>query len=118
MWAWDDPQSFATGILDDITYDWIPLLQRTVETGGEPIVADEILIERAYALAHQHTDIPVCSTGTAGFAGLMQAPPSRTGASAAEALSAGEAGASTATSFPETSFPERVVLLFTGIDRT
>ncbi len=96
MWAWDDPQSFATGILDDITYDWIPLLQRTVETGGEPIVAEEALIERAYALAHEHTDIPVCSTGTAGFAGLMQAPPSRT----------------------SSGFPERVVLLFTGIDRT
>lgn len=92
MWPWEgEPKSLATGILDDVTYDWLPLLQLTRETGGEPIVAPESLIEQAYALAHTHTDIPVCSTGTAGLAGLMHAPP-RSG--------------------------ERVVLLFTGIDRT
>lgn len=96
MFAWDDPQSFATGILDDVTYDWIPLLQRTLETGGSPIVADETRIREAYALAHGHTDIPVCSTGAAGLAGLMQASPR---------------AASSDTR-------ERVVLLFTGIDRS
>ncbi len=92
MWAWEnEPHSLATGILDDVTYDWIPLLQRTHESGGEPIVAPEPFVEQAYALAHQHTNIPVCATGTAGFAGLMHAPPTTR---------------------------ERVVLLFTGIDRT
>ena len=95
MWAWDDPQSFATGILDDITYDWLPLLQRTHETGGEPIVSSEALIVSAYEMAHQHTAVPVCSTGSAGFAGLMAAPPKQ---------SEGE--------------PERVAVLFTGIDRS
>ncbi len=90
MTAWEDPQSFATGILDDITYDWIPLLKQTRLTGGEPIVAPESLIVEAYNLAHAYTDIPVCPTGTAGFAGLIHQPPSQR---------------------------ERVALLFTGLDR-
>ncbi len=91
MWAWDNPESFATGILDDVTYDWLPLLRRTHETGGEPVVAPETLIVSAYDLAHAHTDVPVCSTGASGFAGLMTAPPKS---------------------------KERVGVLFTGIDRT
>lgn len=91
MWAWDNPQSFATGILDDITYDWQPLLHRTHETGGEPIVAPETLVRRSYDMAHEHTDIPVCPTGASGLAGLLASPPAVDG--------------------------ERVVLLFTGIDR-
>ncbi len=90
MTPWEDPQSFATGILDDITYDWIPLLKQTRRTGGEPIVAPESLIVDAYNLAHTYTDVPVCSTGTAGLAGLLHEPPSRR---------------------------ERVALLFTGLDR-
>jgi len=91
MTPWDDPQSFATGILDDVTYDWIPLLQRTRETGGHPIVAPESLVEQAYALAHAHTDVNVCPTGTAGFAGLLAEPAPSS---------------------------EHVVVLFTGIDRS
>ena len=91
MWPWDDPHSLATGILDDVTYDWLPLLRRTRATGGEPVVAPEADIERAYALAHEYTDIDVCSTGAAGFAGLLASPPTHR---------------------------ERVVVLFTGIDRT
>ncbi len=91
MWPWDDPQSYATGILDDITYDWQPLLQRTKATGGEPIVAPEAFVVEAHGLAHEHTNIPVCSTGAAGLAGLMAEPPKAS---------------------------ERVALLFTGIDRT
>ena len=96
MWPWDDPSSFATGILDDITYDWLPLLKRTHATGGEPIVSPESNIVKAYEFAHAYTDIPVCSTGAAGLAGLMTNPPPRT----------------------STGFKERVVLLFTGIDRS
>ncbi len=91
MTPWEDPHSFATGILDDITYDWVPLLQNTHASGGHPIVAPEALIERAYALAHEHTDVNVCSTGTAGFAGLLTEP---------------------------APADERVVVLFTGIDRS
>ena len=91
MWPWEDPHSLATGILDDVTYDWLPLIRQTRASGGEPIVAAEPLVERAYELAHQFTDIPVCSTGTAGFAGLLASPP------------------------PE---HQRVAVLFTGIDRS
>lgn len=91
MTPWQDPQSFATGILDDITYDWIPLLQRTQASGGHPIVATEAAIVEAYSLAHEVTDINVCSTGTAGLAGLMEHPPTSR---------------------------EHVCVLFTGIDRS
>ncbi len=90
MFPWESPDSFATGILDDITYDWLPLLQRTRESGGEPIVASEWAIVRAYDMAHEFTDVPVCATGAAGFGGLLEAPPSER---------------------------ERVGVLFTGIDR-
>lgn len=91
MWPWDDPHSLATGILDDVTHDWLPVLRRTHASGGEPVVAPETEIVRAYALAHEHTDIDVCATGAAGFAGLLTSPPAQR---------------------------ERVVVLFTGIDRT
>ena len=90
MTPWENPESFATGILDDITYDWIPLLRRTIDSGGHPIVATEENIKRAYTLAHEHTEINVCSTGSAGLAGLLTEP---------------------------VSSNEHVVVLFTGIDR-
>ena len=85
-----EPTSIATGILDDVTYDWQPLLKRTKESGGHPIVVPEQLIEGAYSLAQSTTGLSVSATGTAGFAGLLQEPP--TGR-------------------------ERVAVLFTGIDR-
>ncbi|MGI9605675.1 MAG: PLP-dependent lyase/thiolase [Acidimicrobiales bacterium] len=92
MWPWEDePRSLATGILDDVTYDWLPLLKRTRASGGEPVVAPESLVVHAYAMAHQHTDVPVCATGSSGLAGLLAQPPVER---------------------------EHVVLLFTGIDRS
>lgn len=91
MWAWDDPHSFATGILDDVTYDWLPLLRQTHASGGHPIVAAEPVIRSAWDIARARTDVPVCSTGTAGFAGLLTEPPA--------------AG-------------EHAVVVFTGVDRT
>jgi threonine synthase len=91
MWPWEDePHSLATGILDDVTYDWLPLLRRTRETGGEPIVVAESFVEQAYAMAHQHTSIPVCATGSSGLAGALSIPPSS----------------------------PRTILVFSGIDRT
>lgn len=91
MTPWQDPHSLATGILDDITYDWVPLLQLTRERGGRPIVAPESLIEKAYSLAHAHTEVDVCATGTAGFAGVLTEP---------------------------APTDEHVVVLFTGVDRS
>jgi threonine synthase len=76
MWPWEtEPASAASGILDDVTYDWLPLLARTHATGGEPIVAPEATIVRAHQLATGATDIPVSATGSAGLAGLLTAPP-------------------------------------------
>lgn len=75
MWPWEaEPASLATGILDDVAYDWLPLLQRTVATGGHPIVAPESQIVRAFELGRSETTVPVCSTGTAGLAGLLSEP--------------------------------------------
>jgi threonine synthase len=91
MWPWDtEPISAASGILDDVTYDWMPLLVRTRETGGEPIVADEATIVRAHELATTVTGLPVSVTGTAGFAGLLTSPPAK---------------------------GSRVAVLFTGVER-
>ncbi len=67
----DEPVSYATGILDDITYDWIPLIGAIVRSGGFPIVAAEADLELAHRLAHTHTDIEVCPTGAAGLGGLL-----------------------------------------------
>jgi len=92
MWPWDDePTSIATGILDDVTYDWLALLDRTRASDGEPIVAPEQTVTRAWDLARAHTDIPVSPTGSAGLAGLITDPPPTTG---------------------------RTALLFTGLDRS
>lgn len=75
MWPWDEPSSAATGILDDITYDWLPLARQTLRSGGEPVVASESAILEAGALARAHTDFDVSFTGTAGLAGLLAARP-------------------------------------------
>jgi threonine synthase len=75
MWPWEDePSSAATGILDDVTYDWLPLIARTRATGGEPIVASEATILRAHELA-KATGIAVSATGSAGLAGPLTSPP-------------------------------------------
>lgn len=75
MWPWEDePASLATGILDDVAYDWLPLLRQTRLSGGCPLVAPESQIVRAFELGRSETAVPVCSTGTAGLAGLMSEP--------------------------------------------
>ena len=72
MWPWDDePHSFADGILDDETYDWIGVLEGMATTGGSPVVAGEDLVVRAHELAREHTSINVSPTGSAGLAGVL-----------------------------------------------
>ncbi len=72
MWPWEDePHSAATGILDDVTYDWLPLLQRTHASGGHPLVVAEELIVGANDSARSETSIVVSTTGSAGLAGLL-----------------------------------------------
>ena len=96
MWPWENPHSYATGILDDVTYDWLPLLKATLASGGEPIVVPEALMVQAHEMAKAETGVPVCATGVAGLAGLLHQP-----------FQQDKAGSK-----------PRVALLFTGIDRT
>lgn len=72
MWAWEtEPVSIATGILDDITYDWIPVVEAMVRTGGWPVIVAEHTIANCHQVAHEVTGIPVCTTGVSGLAGLV-----------------------------------------------
>ncbi|MCU0538697.1 MAG: pyridoxal-phosphate dependent enzyme [Desulfobacterales bacterium] len=74
MWPWDGPapQSLAHGILDDVTYDWYALLKAVLRSGGGAEILREESIRAAHRLSRSHTGIPVCPTGAAGLAGLIQ----------------------------------------------
>ena len=52
MWAWDGPSSVASGILDDVTHDWLTVIDGTRRSGGQPIVVPESQIERAGFVVH------------------------------------------------------------------
>jgi threonine synthase len=96
MWAWEhEPVSVATGILDDLTHDWLPVAEAMLRTGGHSVVVDEATLRAANDLARTTTDIAVDHTGTAGLAGLMQ-------------MVADD---------PDPWRDKRVVVLFTGEDR-
>ena len=72
MWPWEHVgRSAADGILDDETYDWIPVVRAMGEGNGSPIVVGEDLVLRANDLARRTTGINVSHTGTAGLAGLL-----------------------------------------------
>jgi threonine synthase len=90
-----EPKSLASGILDDETYDWLAVVRAMSETGGGPVVVPEETLVRAHEIGRATTSIAVDATGTAGLAGC---------------LALAEAGRLPAT--------ERVVVLFTGSDRT
>ena len=70
MRPWPEPHSLADGILDDETYDWISVIRAMVESGGQPIVVSEPLIEEAHHLATA-AGYHVSPTGSAGLAGLL-----------------------------------------------
>lgn len=72
MWPWEDVgSSKATGILDDMTYDWVPVMDAMIESQGAAHVVPESLIEESQRLAASLTDIPADHTGTAGMAALL-----------------------------------------------
>ena len=93
MRPWDQPHSAATGILDDVTYDWLTIVDALLRYGGEPVVASEQSITRAHELATS-IGAPVSPTGSAGLAGLITM------------LANGNA----------TSATEGVAVLFTGVN--
>lgn len=95
MWPWEEePKSVAEGILDDETYDWLPIVRGMLLSGGSPLVVDEATLDHAHRLARETTRIHASHTGTAGLAGLL-------------ALARGGAALGKA---------ERVCVLFTGIE--
>lgn len=72
MWPWEPVgTSAATGILDDVTYDWQTVVGPMVDSGGWPILVSEEQIDEANALGRTHTGIDVDPTGTAGLAGIL-----------------------------------------------
>ena len=98
MRAWEkEPVSYASGILDDITYDWVDIVEGMLASGGWPLVSSEDDLRRAHQLAHQYTDIDVCPTGASGLGGLLSLT-TVSGDSGSAGVSPGE----------------RVAVLFTG----
>jgi threonine synthase len=72
MWPWEHVgNSAADGILDDETYDWIPVVRAMNEGNGGPIVVTEDQVHQANDLARATTQINASHTGTAGLAGLL-----------------------------------------------
>jgi len=74
MWPWEgEPTSQADGILDDETYDWIPVVRAMSESRGAPLVVTEAQVLEANELGCRTTGIDASHTGTAGLAGLLAA---------------------------------------------
>lgn len=74
MWPWEHVgESAADGILDDETYDWIPVVRAMGDGNGSPIVASEAQVLHANELGRSTTGIDASYTGTAGLAGLIAA---------------------------------------------
>ena len=74
MWPWEHVgSSAADGILDDETYDWIPVVRAMAEDRGSPIVVTESHVLEANELGRTKTGIDASHTGTAGLAGLLAA---------------------------------------------
>ena len=73
MWPWEEPShSVADAILDDETYDWLPLISAMLESGGYPVVASEERLVEANRLALEATEISVSVSGSAGLAGALE----------------------------------------------
>ena len=129
MTPWEtEPVSYATGILDDVAYDWTAVVEAMLRSGGHPVTASEDDLRQAHRLARLHTGIDVCPTGAAGLGGLLALLAAGPGAgSSADVGGAGltDSPASTgpaaaagvvgpASGGPVIKPGERVAVLFTG----
>ena len=72
MVTWDGPTSAASGILDDVTYDWLGVTRALLMTGGGSIVAAEQDVLDAHSLIAK-AGFDADHTGSAGYAGLIAA---------------------------------------------
>ncbi len=70
MYPWTDPSSAATGILDDVTYDWLGVARSLLMTDGQSVVATEDDIVDAN-LRVRSAGFDADHTGSAGYAGLL-----------------------------------------------
>ena len=129
MTPWEtEPVSYATGILDDVAYDWTAVVEAMLRSGGHPVVASEDDLRRAHRLARLHTGIEVCPTGAAGLGGLLallaagsEAPAGLDAAAGLPPVELEAAGSGTAADSdaagsggPVIRPGERVAVLFTG----
>ena len=127
MTPWEtEPVSYATGILDDVAYDWTAVVEAMLRSGGHPVTAGEDDLRRAHRLARLHTDIDVCPTGAAGLGGLLALLAAGSGAPASleaaaglppaepDAASSGAASDAAGTDGLAIRPGERVAVLFTG----
>lgn len=72
MWPWESvPHSAAHGILDDETYDWLPVVKEIWKSGGDALTVSESHILQAHELCKKATGVSVSATGSAGLAGLL-----------------------------------------------
>ena len=72
MWPWEHVgHSSADGILDDETYDWLPVVRAMADGHGSPVVAHEEHVLVANDVGCRTTGIDASHTGTAGLAGLF-----------------------------------------------
>jgi threonine synthase len=72
MWPWEAVgHSAASGILDDVTYDWRTVVGPMLRTAGWPVQVSEAMLHRAHELGTSLTGIAASTTGTAGLAGLL-----------------------------------------------
>lgn len=70
MQPWEGPTSLATGILDDVTYDWLGVIRALLLTKGGSVVASEENIILASELVLD-LGIPTEPTGSASIAGII-----------------------------------------------
>jgi len=72
MWPWESVGATeADGILDDETYDWLPVLAAMADSNGSPVVVKESFVLQANEVGCRATGIDASHTGTAGLAGLL-----------------------------------------------
>jgi threonine synthase len=72
MWPWEPiGMSAATGILDDVTYDWLPVTRAMLSSHGMAYVVTEQQILEINQIARKVTGVAVDATGTAGLAPLL-----------------------------------------------
>lgn len=96
MWPWEDePQSVASGLVHEVAYDWLGVVEPMIRTGGWPVIVDDDQLLEANAVGHDATDIPVDLAGSAGLAGVVEC--------------------ARRTDLPE--YGERIAVLFTGVRR-